>query len=234
MGGVSGNHEIVTLFFFPQTFPLARRESSWVELPWPNTAPTARLRLAQWQSARPPSARSSTRSMAPGPETGSRVGARRTGFRAPCCSPPAAPLRPEWPTTVPSGGSGCGPQLSTLCCQPCGQSPGPLSVATGGRAPSAIARQDGHSCHSGLKEVACHRCTPVLPAQCGPRWLGRGRQTTLGESPVSVRRPPRQTRICRGRPARSPLRGRHGLERNRLCRAAAPCGARGWLAAMHT
>ena len=33
-----------------------------------------------------------------------------------------------------------------LCCQPCGQSPRLLSAATGGRAPSTIARQDGHSC----------------------------------------------------------------------------------------
>ena len=33
-----------------------------------------------------------------------------------------------------------------LCCQPCGQSPRPLSIAAGGRAPSAIARQDRHSC----------------------------------------------------------------------------------------
>ena len=49
--------------------------------------------------------------------------------------------------------------LDALCCQPCGQSPRLLSVATGGRAPSAIARQDALLPAFSLKEVACHRCT---------------------------------------------------------------------------
>ena len=74
----------------------------------------------------------------------------------------------------------------------------------------------------------------TLRARYGPRWIGQGRQATLGESPVSVRRPPRQTRRRRGRPARSPIRRRRGLGRSHLCRAAAPCGARGWPAARHT
>ena len=74
----------------------------------------------------------------------------------------------------------------------------------------------------------------TLRVRYGPRWLGQGRQATLGESQVSVRRPPRQTRRRRGRPARSPIRRRRGLGRSRLCRAAAPCGARGWPAARAT
>ena len=34
----------------------------------------------------------------------------------------------------------------------------------------------------------------TLRARYGPRWLGRGRRATLGELPVSVRRPPHQPR----------------------------------------
>ena len=51
---------------------------------------------------------------------------------------------------------------------------------------------------------------------------------------VSVRRPPHQTRLRRGRPARSPTRRRCELGRSRLYPAAAPCGAHGWPAARHT
>ena len=68
----------------------------------------------------------------------------------------------------------------------------------------------------------------TLRARYGPRWLGRGRRATLGELPVSVRRPPHQMRLRRGRPARSPTRRRRELGRSRLYPAAAPCGARGW------
>ena len=59
-----------------------------------------------------------------------------------------------------------------LCCQPCGQSPRLLSVATGGRL-SAIARPDGHSCQPsarrGLRATAALR-RQVVSASLPSSW----------------------------------------------------------------
>ena len=78
-----------------------------------------------------------------------------------------------------------------------------------------------------------HQPTPpnTQRARYGRRWLGLDRQTMPGESPGSVRRPPR---LGRGRLGRSPTRRRRGPLRSRLYPVAALCAARGWPSAMRT
>ena len=64
--------------------------------------PTARMAVASAEAvgSAPLLQRGRAHGLAPGPVAGSRAVARARGCRAPCWSRPAAPLRPEPPTTV--------------------------------------------------------------------------------------------------------------------------------------